>query len=427
MGVNGPFDLDGRRGSSLCIFRHPACGLGRYSARVQAPPDTGSPLDGTKYRLLSPLGRGGMGHVWLAEHVELDAEVVVKILDPSLVDRKDLGDRMRLEAQALGRVRHPNVVSVIDGGRTEAGYPFLVMERLHGRTLHAERAAGRSFTLPESLAIARQVLSGLAAVHAAGIVHRDVKPSNLFLCDPDVHGAPGVPAVVKLIDFGIVKVVADPPGGAGIRPLDFPTVDGTVLGTPSALSPEQALGRAVDHRADIYAVGLLLYQLLTGEHPFKGLTGAKLIRAYASRAPVPPSKKGAPGIAELDALVLRALDRDPAERYQTAADLIRALDALEREPRSFELPTRTEERPRESTPRAEPSAAPEPTERIGSAELRELDAEAGVLPPTATDQLPLTRTAPSKPEPSRHGLRFATVSCATAFLVFTALAFLLWR
>lgn len=358
-----------------------------------------------------------MGHVWLAEHVALNAEVVVKILDPALIDRKDLGDRMRLEAQALGRIRHPNVVSVIDGGRSAAGYPFLVMELLQGRTLHAELAMRRVLPVKDALGLARQTLSGLAAVHAAGIVHRDVKLSNLFLCDPIASAGPGTPRQLKLIDFGIVKIVGDAPN---LRPLDFPTTEGAVLGTPSALSPEQALGKTVDHRTDLYAVGLLLYQVLSGAHPFAGLTGGKLVRAYSSRAPELLSRVAKQPIpAALEAAVQKALRRDPEERFQNAAELIAAIDEVEKEIDASDLATSTVVRAL-----APDSAAP--TEPLKSAEVRELNAQVGIEPPVRTDELPPTRTAvPASFRIARR--RFVAVSCATAALVVTLLALILWR
>jgi serine/threonine-protein kinase len=272
-----------------------------------------------------------MGEVWLAEHVELRAEVVVKLLNPSLSDREDLSDRIRLEAQALARLRHPNIVSVLDAGRTVAGYPFIVMERLRGKTLAAELEVRPVLPVTEALGIARQVLAGLSAAHAVGIVHRDVKATNLFLCDSTQEGdrADGG-RFIKIIDFGIAKIVAQPPGPA-LQPLRFPTEEGTVLGTPVALSPEQAMGRTVDHRSDLYAVGLLLYRLVAGEHAFGKVRGPALVASYAARTPVPPSQVAPqPLHAELDALVLKALRTKPDERFQSAGDFSGEIDRVER-------------------------------------------------------------------------------------------------
>lgn len=356
-----------------------------------------------------------MGHVWLAEHVALNAEVVVKILDPALIDREDLGDRMRLEAQALGRIRHPNVVSVIDGGRSAGGYPFLVMELLQGRTLHAELSMRRTLPVKEALGIARQALSGLAAVHAAGIVHRDVKLSNLFLCEP-ITGAP--PArQLKLIDFGIVKIVGDAPS---LRPLAFPTTEGAVLGTPSALSPEQALGKAVDHRTDLYAIGLLLYQVLSGAHPFAGLTGGRLVRAYSTRVPEPLSQTAEQPIPPaLETAIQKALSRDPDERFQSATEFIAAIAAIEEGIDTVDVATSTSVQP------AAPDSAA-PTEPLKSTEVRELNAQMGIEPRARTDELQPTRTAvPASFRAARR--RFVVVSCATAALVVAILAFVLWR
>lgn len=361
-----------------------------------------------------------MGQVWLAEHVALSVQVVVKILDPAHIDRKDLGDRMRLEAQALGRVRHPNVVSVIDGGRSEAGFPFLVMELLVGRTLHAELSERRTLPVPEALGLARQVLMGLAAVHAAGIVHRDVKLSNLFLCDLPPGAAPGTERQLKLIDFGIVKLVGNT---AELRPLAFPTTEGAVLGTPSALSPEQARGKHVDHRTDLYAVGLLLHQALAGAHPFAGLSGARLIRAYTKQDPELLSRVATQEIPPaLDAIVQKALRRDPTERFQSAEELIRAIDGLTRGEQSTEVVPDLA-----PSPGTAPEKAAElSTELLQSAEVRELNAQVGIAPRLRTDELPPTRTAiPPSSRAARR--RFVAVSCLTAALVVSMLVVLLWR
>jgi serine/threonine-protein kinase len=414
------------------------------SAVPLAPPETGAPLDGSKYRLLSPLGRGGMGHVWLAEHVGLCAEVVVKFLDPSLSDREDLGDRMRLEAQALGQLRHPNIVSVIDGGRTETGHPFIVMERLKGRTLSAELGERRSLGAREAIGIARQALAGLAAAHAAGVVHRDVKPSNLFLCDtPGVAGA-GPERLVKLIDFGIAKIVGRTPSG-GIRPLAFPTTEGTVLGTPTALSPEQAQGERIDHRADLYAVGLLLYLLVTGRHAFGTLRDAELVRAYTTLTPEPPSKVAPHRVPpELDRVILKALARRPEDRFPSAIEFAEELGRTEAllpaEPAdgasAADRDARATSTAREPPPAwTSPATAPRSTERLPTEDVVALAAPVTRAPlPDAAgteDALP-TRTAvvaastPPTP-PRRFDARFAAIVFVTAVVVVGVLGFFFLR
>lgn len=268
-----------------------------------------------------------MGEVFVAEHVELRTAVVVKLLHPALTDRADLVERMRVEGQALALLEHPNVVQVIDAGRTRSGRPFLVMEHVSGRTLGAElRARGR---LPwrEALAIARGVLSGLAAAHAAGIIHRDIKTENIVL--QVRHDGR---KVAKILDFGVAKLLH----GAAARlpdPLDALTQHGMLVGTPGYLSPEQALGHAADQRSDIYAVGVVLYKMLTGRGPFDEFgAGERQLEAHVGALPRPPSQCGARVRPALDGVVLKALHKDPAQRFQSAAELALILAELEAAP-----------------------------------------------------------------------------------------------
>ncbi len=277
-------------------------------------------LRGTAYRPIAALGRGGMGSVYEVEHRALKRRMVVKILREQ--DRPDLEDRLRLEAQTLAQLSHPNVVQVIDFARTASGRPFLVTERLYGRTLKA--LVGDSGKLPIDAAAryATEALSGLSAVHRAGVVHRDVKLENLFLCDADEHGA----ARVKVLDFGIAKLIVG--GGEApidVAPLESATAQGLMVGTPSFMSPEQILGLPVDQRADLYAVGVVLYRLVAGRNPFICRDLIEYAAAHAGEKPAPPSR-----FADLpegfDALVLKALEKDPAARYATAAEMVVALE-----------------------------------------------------------------------------------------------------
>jgi serine/threonine protein kinase len=360
------------------------------------------------------------------------------------------------------------------------------MERLRGKTLSAELEARSIFPVAEALWVARQVLAGLGAAHAVGIVHRDIKTSNLFLCDP-VNEGEGVHTerLLKIIDFGIAKVVA-PQSGPALRPLRFPTEEGAVLGTPVALSPEQAMGRPVDHRADLYAVGLLLYRLVAGEHAFGKVHGPALVASYTARTPVPPSQVAPqPLHAELDALILKALRTKPDDRFQSAAAFSREIDRLERlltdgysrddaHRAASAMPTApASSRPGE--PQIGHAAAAKPTfaidsatvprllEQLGGAdgpapikettnsdsldipvhlgteqlstnELALLDA--GVReprgPPLRTDQVTITRTADPVLDTRERGSpffnrRFLLVAAATAIVVAVLLALILER
>jgi serine/threonine-protein kinase len=284
-----------------------------------------------------------MGLVVEAEHLALGHLVVVKLLHQALADRADFVDRMRIEAQALARLRHPNLVAVTDFSVTPTGIPFLVMERLAGDTLAEERARRGSLPVEEAIDIARQTLAGLSAAHEAGIVHRDIKAANLFLCD----GPPGR-RTVKVLDFGIAKILTSAPPGLAPQPLRYPTAEGVTVGTPRCLSPEQARGGQVDARTDVYAVGVLLYSLLVGAGPFDHLRNpVELLHAHVSITPVAPSQRATQRISpEVDAAVMRALAKRPEDRFASAAEFSIALE------RALTLATEEEARARFDTDRA---------------------------------------------------------------------------
>jgi serine/threonine-protein kinase len=280
------------------------------------------PLAGTAYRALSFIGQGSFGLVLEAQHMALGTVVVVKLLHAHLADRPDLVDRLRLEAQAMSRLRSPHLALCTDLAVTPEGRPFLVLERLHGRTVADELEARGPLPVEEAIDVARQTLVGLAVVHEAGLVHRDVKPGNLFLC----HGEGGR-RLVKILDFGVAKVLAQEGQGDGPIPLRFPTEEGTAVGSPRSFSPEQARGRAVDARTDVYAAGIVLYALLTGKGPFDDcLTVTAIMHAHVFVVPPAPSRAALQVIPpELDAVVMRALAKSPDERFASARDFAAAL------------------------------------------------------------------------------------------------------
>jgi serine/threonine-protein kinase len=282
------------------------------------------PLAGTPYRKPEPLGSGGMGEVFAAEHAALGRPVVVKLLHRHLGRRRDMADRMRLEGQALGRVSHPNVVAALDLGMTRDGRPYLVMERLCGRTLLAELRDRGPLPAAEAVALAAQALDGLAAVHAAGLCHRDLKPENIFLCD----AVPGRERVVKLLDLGVAKVL-DAAGGPA--PLAIPTAEDVSMGTPRFFSPEQATGKPVDARSDVYAMGVVLYTMVTGAGPFDHLHEVdEILTAHAETSPERPSHAApAPIAPALEAAILRAMAKRPKDRFPSAAAFAAALRALD--------------------------------------------------------------------------------------------------
>ncbi|WP_437715547.1 serine/threonine-protein kinase [Sorangium sp. So ce448] len=282
-------------------------------------------LEGTPYRAVRVLGRGGMGEVVEAEHRALRKRVVVKLVRRALAHDPRFTDRLQVEARALAAVSSPHVVSVLDLGQTPSGRPYFVMERLEGRTLAEELQRRGPLPVVEAIDLVRQVLAGLAAAHRVGLVHRDVKLDNVFLCAPGA-AAPGGARVAKVLDFGVAKVLDGALAGAapGAPPAvdgpAYPTDAGLLVGTPRTASPEQARCQPVDARADVYAVGLLMYTLVVGHGPFAHVEDAlALLRAHVVETPAPPSRYAAQRLpAALDRAVLKALAKRPEERFQSA-------------------------------------------------------------------------------------------------------------
>jgi eukaryotic-like serine/threonine-protein kinase len=270
-------------------------------------------FEGSPYRVLRRLSAGGTSDVFLVLHEEISREFVAKVLREACADDAQLVERVRVEARSLARLHHPNIVEVTDFRRTRDGRPFFVMERLTGRTVQEELAARRTLSVPAALDRVHQALSALSAAHALGIVHRDIKPDNLFLCELDQ----GV--TLKVLDFGIARII---PGisSAAPEPVALSTVTGAVLGSPRYSSPEAARGSRVDHRADLYSLALVFYEMVAGRGPFDHRAGG-FSSAHRLEDPDPPSafaKEPLP--AEIDAAILRGLRKNPAERYQSAAE-----------------------------------------------------------------------------------------------------------
>ena len=265
------------------------------------------------YQIEGPLGRGGMGQVYRARDTRLGRPVALKFLTDATVENAEALERFRREAQAISALNHPNVCTVYDIGE-EAGRPFLVMELMDGRTLK-ERIAAGPISNQELLAVAIPILDALEAAHACGIVHRDIKPANIFLTR---QGA------VKILDFGLAKAAGADQG----KPLeDSLTTPGTTVGTVSYMSPEQACGQAVDARSDLFACGVVLYEMATGTLPFKADSWAATIAAVLNRAPRPVREVKPDVWPEIGRVIGRALEKDPKARYQSAgemrADLVR--------------------------------------------------------------------------------------------------------
>ncbi len=261
-------------------------------------------------RLVRPLGQGGMAAVWLADHAGLETRVVVKFLSSALSANEEALARFRHEAAASAQVKSPHVVQVFDYGVMEGGPPFIVMEYLEGRDLAQALDAG---PLPprEVLEIVIQVARALTRAHAAGIIHRDIKPENIFLCD----GGDGE-AFVKLLDFGIAK--------ATHKVVDARTQDGQVVGTPFYMSPEQIVGQTVDLRADLWALGVVTFEALTGMRPFEGETvGAITLAIHSATPKLTTHRPLLP--APIDAWFAKACALQPSARFGGAKEMSQGL------------------------------------------------------------------------------------------------------
>jgi serine/threonine-protein kinase len=281
----------------------------------------GRVIDG-RYRVERVLGEGGMGVVFLITHVALNKRMAMKVLREEMAREHDVVQRFIQEAQASTAIGHPNIVDISDFGRTPEGAVYFVMEHLEGETLTERIERKGPLGVAEAVAIAEQIASALAAAHAHGVIHRDMKPDNVFLLRRGDRGD-----LVKVLDFGIAKV--------GSAPSKL-TRTGMVFGTPHYMAPEQAAGQVVDARADIYALGVILYEMFTGVVPFDAETFMGVLTKQMFEEPVPPTERGAtPDMGPLEPIVLRALAKKPEGRYATMDALLRDLDAVRRGGRSL--------------------------------------------------------------------------------------------
>jgi serine/threonine-protein kinase len=284
-----------------------------------------------RYHVVRKLGEGGMGQVYLAEHVKMGRKSAIKVLNPAMVNDPDAVARFNREAANASRISHPNVCAIYDFGETPEGLIYLAMEFVEGEPLTDVLAREASLPTPRAAAIFLQVADALQAAHDLGIVHRDLKPDNIMLAR-----ARDGSDVVKVVDFGIAKAV----GGGDSQKV---TKTGLVVGTPEFMSPEQLAGDKLDGRSDLYALALVLFKMLTGQLPFAGETAQdtmvqRLTDDPATLAAVRPDRAFPPGLqATLDA----ALTRNPAERYQSTAKFasdVAAVLGVERGPRLSPFP-----------------------------------------------------------------------------------------
>jgi serine/threonine protein kinase len=280
---------------------------------------------GTKlgsYEIVSPLGAGGMGEVYRARDESLGRQVAIKVLPKELASDPHRLRRFEQEARAAAALNHPNILAVYGFSTTEEHAPYLVTELLEGQTLR-ERLQQGEIPVRKAVEFALQAARGLAAAHDRGIVHRDLKPENLFLTRD---------GVVKILDFGLAKLSV-PETGASQTSVATVSVSepGVVLGTVGYMSPEQVRGQVIDHRSDIFSLGAILYEMVSGNRAFEGKTAADTMSAILKEEPAELSGAGRNLPPALGRIIHRCLEKDPAERFQSARDLAFNLELLSRE------------------------------------------------------------------------------------------------
>ncbi|MCM3904806.1 MAG: serine/threonine protein kinase [Pyrinomonadaceae bacterium] len=308
----------------------PICGL-QYSTDTQVCPVDNSPLQADptaigdetpvdpligythddKYRIEKRLGIGGMCTVYRARHLLIDRPVAIKVLNPRFVEDEAAQVRFRREARAAGRLQHTNAVGVTDFGST-SGYVYIVMELLEGRTLREVLAKEAPLDTARAVALMLQTAAAVAAAHEAGIIHRDLKPANIFIVQNSE-----VPAVVKVLDFGIAKLAAESFDDDDPKTL---TLVGVMIGTPRYMSPEQCDGAELTPAADVYSLGVILYEMLSGVVPFSGSTPLAIAIKHSSEEPRRPSEYVASIPPALEQVVLHALQKRPEDRPANAAE-----------------------------------------------------------------------------------------------------------
>jgi serine/threonine protein kinase len=292
-----------------------------------AQPPADDPLIGMvlsdRYRIIRKVGEGGMGAVYQAEHALIEKRIALKVLFPELTRRADLVARFLQEAKAASRIGHENVIDISDFGQSPEGLVYIAMEYLDGRDLSQLIKSDGPQSWQRARPILMQIAKALRAAHEHGIIHRDMKPENVFLIQRE-----GRPDFVKVLDFGIAKSVNNDEGGPRL------TQAGMIFGTPEYMSPEQAQGQAPDHRVDVYALGCVMYHMLTGEVPFWADNFMGILTKHMLEPIVPPRQRN-PGMAipaDVEAVCLRALEKDRDKRWQDMDAFYRALGHAGGEP-----------------------------------------------------------------------------------------------
>ena len=295
----------------------PNDGAQTYEAQEsqESPTDPllGRVIDG-RYRIEKQIGEGGMGVVYMATHTVLQKKLALKVLRGDSSKDADVVQRFMQEAQAATSIGHQNIIDISDFGRLPDGAVYFVMEYLDGLSLADMIKRGGSIPMADAVHIIRQIASALDAAHARGIVHRDLKPDNIIV----IHQGDD-PLFVKVLDFGVAKV------GGGASKL---TKTGMVFGTPHYMSPEQAAGHSVDARTDIYALGVIMYEMFTGKVPFDADTFMGILSKHMFEPPASPSEVKGASLGALESVTLRALEKNPDQRYLSMQELIADLDTV---------------------------------------------------------------------------------------------------
>ncbi len=300
---------------------------GVSSNRPAKDPNVGRMVAG-KYRIDAAVGAGANGTVYRASHLSLERVVALKVLNPALLTNDAARGRFRREARAASKLDHPNSVKVLDYGSEPDGLTYLAMEFLEGRELYRVIYEDWPMGTERTVRVMSEVLNVLSAAHELGVVHRDLKPENIML----VHrpGPAGKPVeTVKVADFGIAKSFAGPVSEESLNL----TRDGAVPGTPEYMSPEHARGEEIDGRADLYACGVILYEMVTGTLPFSGEGPIEVILKQLNEAPEKPSLRRPDADRRLESVIMRSLEKDRRKRFQTASEMLNALRAAAAQPR----------------------------------------------------------------------------------------------
>jgi len=274
------------------------------------------------YKILEKIGSGGMGDDYLAEDTKLDRKVALKVLPPELAENEERRARFQREAKAIAALDHPNIVQVFSVEEAD-GVHFITMQLVHGKTL-TELLPKNGFPLNKFFEIAIPLADAVAAAHQEGITHRDLKPDNMMVGDD---------GRIKVLDFGLAKPTSGFVGGDAdsAAPTAAKTAEGVIVGTLNYMSPEQAQGKTVDARSDIFSLGVVFYEMLTGQRPFSGETSAEILSSIIKDTPDSTSDLNPTIPRDLAKLVRRCLAKDPERRYQSAKDIRNELEELSQE------------------------------------------------------------------------------------------------